>query len=288
METMPVQEKILLKNNFISGMRAVKSKYQATAIYFAVNAAGPLAAEIVKLAPKHFEDFWSTGVTVDLSAQSNPCPHFNPTFVYSAMGTKFNVHYGSDPVFSFHLAPIFTSIKDVQRPSTIGIEDLVEGAREQFFSLCSSLKSRLSLGSSSNLTLMDTEHLQLVRERPGNVGELERLRAITSASVPISTNKNATEVWTTVGFDKSGENVSTLTMRHAITAPNARKSLSNLAPVTTKPVSDSVPEVTFDGYKHLFINPFPVRGSQTKTRIARKSFYIEVCDGIRSCRVFFT
>ena len=202
METMPVQEKILLKNNFISGMRAVKSKYQATAIYFAVNAAGPLAAEIVKLAPKHFEDFWSTGVTVDLSAQSNPCPHLNPTFVYSAMGTKFNVHYGSDPVFSFHLAPIFTSIKDVQRPSTIGIEDLVEGAREQFFSLCSSLKSRLSLGSSSNLTLMDTEHLQLVRERPGNVGELERLRAITSASVPISTNKNATEVWTTVGFDK--------------------------------------------------------------------------------------
>ena len=123
-------------------------------------------------------------------------------------------------------------------------------------------------------TLMDTEHLQLVRERPGNVGELDGLRAITS--VPTSTNKNATEVWTTVGFDKSGENASTLTMRHVITAPNARKSLSNLASVTTKPVSDSVLEVTFDGYKHLFINPFPICGSQSKTRIARKSFYIEV------------
>ena len=711
METMPAREKILLKNNFISGMRAVKSK-SFVPIHSAVNAAGPLASEIFELAPKHFKEFWSTGVTIGISAQSKPCPHLNPTFVYSASGTKFNVHYGTDPVISFHLAPIFTSIKDTQRSSTIGINDLVEGARQQFFSLCSTLKSRLSLESSANLnirffvgdalafcralhycgdgnitktgiytyawggsqidfnvhdysqsdtrrapltfnvidtsnltdhlglinillltvpllqqssastiytntllntdmsdsglvskayadiptlalflgvapspnlslftthsdkhgmllsgiqfprsiswkfpfsavpstahdiqisntvvrlvcdtrklagflfsvyrnifvtengmellknpslvgksnhytrnsfvallgfvkakaptnwdqiihffidfielnasiriwlhhyqdllcqlhlynlftadtlrptflerlrspqdrfrgwkdvppvvcvvlkvprrnikiledmdpdeiltpslechssgpnfenahsslqfvfgdiersvskgesavriredhkgwegcsdlivtfymsswillghelksvkiglhfhpfappllrakiglllkiystTLMDSEHLQLVRERPGNVGELDRLRSITS--LPTSTNKNATEVWTTVGFDKSGKNASTLTMRHAITAPNARKSLSNLASVTTKPVSDSVLEVTFDGYKHLFTYPFPVRGSQTKTRIARKSFYIEVCDRICSCRISLT
>ena len=710
METMPAREKTLLKDNFISGMRAVKSK-SFVPIHSAVNAAGPLASEIFKLAPKHFKEFWSTGVTVGISAQSKPCPHLNPTFVYSASGTKFNVHYGTDPINSFHLAPIFTSIKDAQRPSTIGINDLVEGTRQQFFSLCSALKSRLSRESSANLTihffvgdalafcralhycgdrnttetgiytcawsgsqidfnvqdysqgntrrapltfnvidtsnltdhlglinillltvpllqqssastiytntllntdtsdsglvsktyadiptlalflgvapssnlslftthsdkhgmlfsgqfpqsiswkfsfsaipgtahdiqisntvvrlvydtrklagflfsvyrnifaaengmellknpslreqsnhytrnsfaallgfvkakapsdwdqiihsfidviesdasiqmwlhhyqdllcqlhlcnlftadtlrptflemlrspqdrfrgwkdvppvvcvvlkvprrnikiledmnpeeirtpslechssgpnfenvhsslqfvfgdiersvskgesvvkiledckgwegcsdlivtfympswillghelksvriglhfhpfappllrakiglllkiysttLMDTEYLQLVRERPGNVGELDRLRAITS--VPTSTNKNATEVWTTVGFDKSGEKASTLTMRHVITAPNARKSLSNLASVTTKPVSDSVLEVAFDGYKHLFTYPFPVRGSQSKTRIARKSFYIEVCDRVRSCRVSLT
>ena len=713
METMPAREKNNLKNNFTSGMKAVKSK--SSAVYSAVNAAGPLAAEIIKLAPKHFTEFWSTGVTVGISAQSNPCPHLNPTFVYSASGTKFNVHYGTDPIVSFHLSPIFTSVKDTRRPATIGIKDLVEGARQQFFSLCSSLKSRLSLESSPNLTirffvgdalafcralhycddgnltetgiytsawggsqidfsvqdygqsstrrapltfnvidtsnltdhlglvnillltvpllqqssastiytntllntdtddtglvskthtdiptlalflgvaplpnlslftshsdkhsmllsaiqfpqsiswkvpfsaipgiahdiqisntvvrlmwddnrklagflfsvyrnifaaenmmelmknpslkrqsnhysrygfvallgfvkakapndwdqiidffiefiesdasirlwlhhhqdllcqlhicnlftvdtlrptfvqrlrsphdrfhgwrdvppvvcvvlkvprrnlkiledmdpdeiltpslechtsgpnflnvhsslqfifgdirrsvpngesavkivedrkgwegcsdlivtfyvptwillnceaksvkiglhfhvcasnsaslraklglfltiysatLTDTEHLQLIRERPGNVGELDRLRAITS--VPISKNKNATEVWTTVGFDKSGKRASTLTMRHAITAPNAQKSLSSLALVTTKPVSDSVVEVTFDGYKHLFINPFPVCGSQCKTRIARKSFYIEVCDCTPSCGVALT
>ena len=719
METMPAREKILMKNNFISGMRSVKSK--PISVNSAVNAAGPLAAEIIELAPKHFREFWSTGVTVGISAQSNPCPHLNPTFVYSASGTKFNVHYGTDPVVSFHLFPIFASelIKDAQRPSTIGIKDLVEGAMQQFFSLCSSLKSRLSLKSSANLTirffvgdalsfcralhycgdgnltetgiytsawvgsqidfnvedysqndtgtrrapltfnvidtsnltdhlglinillltvpllqqssastiytntllntdtsdtglvsktyadiptlslflgvvplpnlslftthsdkhsmlyasqfpqsiswkfpftaipgtphdkhisntvarlvcdtrkladflfsvyrnifaaenmmellknpslkslsnhytrnsfvallafvkakvstdwdqiiaffidfiesdasirlwlhhhqdllcqlhlcnlftvgtlrpsfveglrspspqdrfhrwkdvppvvcvvlkvprpnikiledmdpdeiltpslecqssgpnflnvhsslqfvfgdlelerpvpkgesafkiledhkgwegrsdlivtfymptwillncesenvkiglqfhasasikaslraklgmflviysttLTDTEHLQLVRERPGNVGELDRLHTI--ASVPISTNKNATDVWTTVGFDKSEKKASTLTMRHVITAPNAQKSLSNLASVTTKPVSDSVVEVTFDGYKHMFIYPFPVRGSQSKTRIARKSFYIEVCDLNRSCRVSLT
>ena len=151
METMPAREKILLKNNFISGMRSVKS--EPVSVKYAVNAAGPLAAEIIELAPKHFREFWSTGVTVGVTAQSNPCPHLNPTFVYSASGTKFNVHYGTDPVVSFHLAPIFTSINDVQRPSTIGIKDLVEGARQQFFSLCSSLKSRLSLESSANLTI---------------------------------------------------------------------------------------------------------------------------------------
>jgi hypothetical protein len=154
METMPAREKILMKNSFISGMRAVKSKPIAasTAVNSAVNAAGPLAAEIIELAPKHFTEFWSTGVTVGISAQSNPCPHLNPTFVYSASGTKFNVHYGTDPIISFHLAPIFTSIKDTQRPSSIGIKDLVEGARQQFFSLCSSLKNRLSL-ESANLTI---------------------------------------------------------------------------------------------------------------------------------------
>jgi hypothetical protein len=717
MEIMPAREKILLKNNFISGMRAVKSKSVAvsTSVNSAVNAAGPLAGEIIKLAPNHFREFWSTGVTVGISTQSNSCPHLNPTFVYSASGTKFNVHYGTDPVASFHLAPILTSIKDTQRPSTIGIKDLVEGARQQFFSLCSSLKNRLSLESSANLTirffvgdalafcralhycgdgnltetgiytrawggsqidfndqdysqsdkqrapltfnvidtsnltdhlglinilvltvpllqqnsastiytntllntetndtglvgkayadiptlalflgvaplsnlslftthsdkhsmlfasqfpqsiswkfassfsaipgtahdiqisntvtrlvcdtrnvaaflfsvyrnifaaenamelfknpslagqsnhytrnsfvallgfvkakaptdwdqvigffikliesdasirmwlhhyqdllcqlhlcnlfttstlrptfverlrspqdrfhgwkdvppvvcvvlkvprrnikiledmapdeiltpslecqtsgpnfvnvhssiqfvfgdiersvpkgesairiledrkgwegcsdlivtfympswillncepknitiglhfhscpstmaslmaklgmsltiyattLTDTEHLQLVRERPGNVGELDRLRTI--ASVPISKNNSATEVWTTVGFDKSGKKVSTLTMRHVITTPNAQKSLSNMALVTIKPVSDSVLEMTFDKYKHLFIYPFPVDGSQSKTRIARKSSYIEVCDRVRSCRVFLT
>ena len=716
MEMMPAREKNLLKNNFNAGMRAVKAK--PVPIYSAVNAAGPLAGEIIELAPKHFREFWSTGVTVGTSAQSNNCPHLNPTFVYSASGDKFNVHYGTDPVFSFHLAPILTSIKDIRRPSIISIMDLVEGARQQFFSLCSSLKNRLSLESSANLiirffvgdalafcralhycgdgnitetgvynsawggsqidfnvqdysqydtqrapltfnvidtsnltdhlglinillltvpllqrssastiytntllntdtndtglvskayadistlalflgvapspnlslftthsekhsmllsatqfpqsipwkfpfsaipgiaqdsqisnttarlvgdnkklaeflfsvyrdifaaenmmeliknpslatqsnhytrnsfvallgfvkakaptdchqiiknfidfiesdsdasiagnmwlhhyqeflcqlhlcnlfsvdtlrptfverlrrpqdrfhewkdvppivcvvlkvprrnikiledmgpdkiltpslecqtggpnflniysslqfifgdieisaskgesvvkiledrkgwegcsdlivtfyvptwtllncepksvrislhfhvcasitaslkeklgmfqaiystTLTDTEHLQLVRERPGNVGELDRLRDITSA--PTSKNKNATEVWTTVGFDKSGKKASTLTMRHVITAPNAQISLSNLALVTTKPVSDSVLEVSFDGYKHVFIYPFPVRGSQSKTRIARKSFYIEVCGRILSCKVSLT
>ena len=159
------------------------------------------------------------------------------------------------------------------------------------FRVCASISASLREKLDPSLTiysttLMDTEHLQLVRERPGNVGELDRLRAITP--IPISKNKNATEVWTTVGFDKSGKKASTLTMRHVIMAPNAQKSLSNLASVTMKPVSDCVLEMTFGGYKHVFINLFPVHGSQSKTRIARKSFYIEVCDRILSCNVSLT
>ena len=70
METMPALEKILLKNNFISGMREVRSK--PIAVYSAVNAAGPLADEIIELAPELFREFWSTGVTVGTSAQFNP------------------------------------------------------------------------------------------------------------------------------------------------------------------------------------------------------------------------
>ena len=708
METMPTPEKNLLKDSFIAGMKAVKSKFPA--VHTAANAAGPFIFEAFDLASKHFKEFWSTGVTVGISGQNNPYPHLNPTFVHSAVGTKFNVHYGTDPIVSFHLASILTSVKDAPTPATVGLKDLIEGARQQFFSFCSSFKNRLSLPlanltirfyvgdalafcralhycgdanltetgiyayawggtqidfnvqdyshslterapltfnviDTSNLTdhlglinillvtvpllqqnpssaiytdtllnpdtsgpsrsalvgkacadiptlalflgvapspylshftsrsdkhgillfpktgsqvpqsiswkfpfsaipgaphdmqtsstvirlvcdaskvarflfsiycnmfaqentmemfknpllamqfkfhytrssfvallgfvktkaptdwdqtmdlfmdlvesntslmmglhhyqdlicqlhlrnlysmdtlqpdfvehlrsprdcfhgwkdvppvvcvvlkvprrnlktledidpdeigtpalechtsgsnfdnihtsvqfvfgdirgstrmeesaleiledckgwdgtsdlivtfympswilvrepksitislhihvtpasmsslcaklgmflkiysttLLDNKHLQLVRERPGNVGELDRLRTI--ASVPKSMNKNATEVETTVGFDKGGGNAaSTLTMRHDITAPGAQKSLSNMVLVTTRPVSDSTIEVAFDGYKHLFINPFVVRGSQSKTRIARKSSYIEVCE----------
>ena len=714
METMPSPEKALLRDNFTSGMNAVKSR--PTSVYSAIYAAGPSSFEILDLARKHSQAFWSTGVTVGVSAQSKSYPHLNPTFVYSAAGTTFNVHYGTDPIVSFHLAPILASIKDTQTSSTIGIKDLVEGARQQFFSLCSSLKSRLALEPSASLTirffvgdalafchalhycadanitetgiytyawsgtqidfnvqdytqtstrkapltfnvidtsnltdhlglintllltvpllqrhssstiytdtllntdasdsglstkacadiptlalflgiaplsylshftshsdkhgmmfsaitesqfpqsiswkfsfttipgathdmqisstvtrlacdptpvakflfavyynmfaaenvmemfknfqklrkpvhytrssfvtflgfvkakvstdwdqtmnsfiglvesntslligmnhyqdlicqlhlrnlltmdtlrptfieerrssrdrfhgwkdippvvcvvlkvprrcikiledmdpdeiltpsmachtmgpnfdnihsslqlffgdmqgsvsvgepaikiledrkgwkgssdlivtfympswillrepkgvsislhfqstpviarslrakldmfltifsttLMDTEHLQFTRERPGNVGELNRLHTI--AVVPESSSKNAREVRTTVGFHQSDVNASTLTMRHVITAPDAQKSLSNLASVTTRPVSDSVIQVTFDGYKHLFINPLAVRGSQSKTRIARKSSYIEVCGFIHpSIQSFF-
>ena len=180
----------------------------------------------------------------------------------------------SDLIVTFYM-PTWILLNFEPKSVEIGLYFHVSASLNE--SLWAKLGMPLAIYSTS---LTDIEHLQLVRERPGNVGEFDRLRTITS--VPMSTNKNATDVWTTVGFDKSEKKASTLTMRHVITAPNAQKSLSNLASVTTKPVSDSVVEVTFDGYKHLFIYPFPVRGSQSKTRIARKSLYIEVCDLIRS------
>jgi hypothetical protein len=180
----------------------------------------------------------------------------------------------SDLIVTFYM-PSWILLRE---PKTITIGLHIHDTAAVSASLRSKLAMFLKIYST---TLLDTEHLQLVRERPGNVGELDRLRTI--AVVLKSTNKNVTEVRTTVGFDKSGRNASTLTMRHVITAPDAQKSLSNLASVTTKPVSDSTIEVTFDGYRHLFINPLAVRGSQTKTRIARKSSYIEVCELVYSC-----
>ena len=185
----------------------------------------------------------------------------------------------SDLIVTFYI-PSWILLNREPKSITIGLHFHIRA------SISATLRTKLGLSLTIySTTLADTDHLELVRERPGSVGELDRLRDITST--PISTNKNATEVWTTVGFDNSGKKASTLTMRHDITAPDAQKSLSNLALVTTKPVSDSVVEVTFDGYKHVFIYPFPVRGSQSKTRIARKSFYIEVCDRILLCISFF-
>jgi hypothetical protein len=126
-------------------------------------------------------------------------------------------------------------------------------------------------------SLADTEHIHISPHRPNNTGEIYRLReqGIISESTFKKGGVNQRKVM--IQFDPSGRKIATSTIRDAVTAVDAIDSLRNGAQVSTT-LSDCSALVTFEGYRNQFVFPFPVIGTQLKTRIARKSSYIEVCD----------
>ncbi|CAA7259327.1 unnamed protein product [Cyclocybe aegerita] len=79
-----------------------------------------------------------------------------------------------------------------------------------------------------------------------------------------------------------GTKAVSLTIRDTITDVAATRSLSSGASVTSKAIGDCSIVVSYEGYNRTFAFPYPVRGKQHKTRIARKSSYIEIESFIRS------
>jgi hypothetical protein len=142
-----------LKTSFTSGMKYVLDN-SPESVLSSLRSAGPVDIfSILNEGPKLFRAFWTTGVTSPTSTPNTSPPYVNPTFVYSLSGKRFNVHYGTDPILSFHLAPAMTNIKGAQSPSTVSPKDLVALSMNQFSSWCSSFKRRLATGSKTNLVI---------------------------------------------------------------------------------------------------------------------------------------
>ena len=78
----------------------------------------------------------------------------------------------------------------------------------------------------------------------------------------------------------TGERVSMLTARADILDGPTRAILSSGAPVTSRQVSPCTIEISVGLEKRQLVYPFPVVGSVSKLRIARKSSYIEVGQGL--------
>ncbi len=106
------QGKQRLQTQFQSGMNKAAAKAsEDIVVYNACRSAVPLWQEIGKIAPNHFKSYWKSGVTCTPSVASAPLsPHLNPTFVHSSKGQIFNVHYGTDPIISFHLAATTSTV----------------------------------------------------------------------------------------------------------------------------------------------------------------------------------
>ncbi|KDR84228.1 hypothetical protein GALMADRAFT_56123 [Galerina marginata CBS 339.88] len=141
-----------LRASFISGMKSVLDRHDGDVIT-SMRSAGPLFLSLVGHSAKSYTAFWSTGITQSNTSQPTSLPHTNPTFTYSLSGKRFNVHYGTDPLLSFHLAPALTSVKGVKTPLNIRTEDIVECAMGQFNSWYSSFQKRISAGLGSNITI---------------------------------------------------------------------------------------------------------------------------------------
>ncbi|KAH8799251.1 hypothetical protein DL96DRAFT_1687932 [Flagelloscypha sp. PMI_526] len=96
------------------------------------RSAGPLMtrAMCTDVLSEAFRGFWRTGTTFTDLASISAATLLNPTFVYNRAGAGLGVHYGSDPLMGFHLAPIFGNISEVKR------EEIISVIRSEFQSWC--------------------------------------------------------------------------------------------------------------------------------------------------------
>ena len=147
----------------------------------------------------------------------------------------------------------------------------VRNTPQSLMSLMDKLGMRLTIYSTS---LSDTEHVEVLRHRPDNIGEVDHTRHL--SSVALSQADGADDGKVTMKFDSSGHKATTLTIRDNIRAGEAAKSLADKAEVTIKPLADCTILASYAQHQRYFIFPFPVHGAAAKLRIARKSLYLEV------------
>ena len=108
-----------------------------------LRAAGPLWMELNDMGSRQFDRYWKTGVTFEEGDKMAKANEINPTFAYSVMGKGFSLHYGSNPIVSFHLAKTLAPISGTRSNKTVTISDLVKGAMEEFKSWCLAFSKRI-------------------------------------------------------------------------------------------------------------------------------------------------
>ncbi|KAK0190368.1 hypothetical protein F5146DRAFT_929606 [Armillaria mellea] len=127
------QGKRRLQTQFQGGMNKAAAKAsEGSMVYNACRSAVPLWQEIGKVASDHFKSYWKSGVTCTLPVASPPpSTYVNPTFVHSSKGHIFNVHYGTDPIVSFHLAATTPGVSG-DHNRTLTARTVVAGVKLQF------------------------------------------------------------------------------------------------------------------------------------------------------------
>ncbi|KAF8180177.1 hypothetical protein BJ912DRAFT_1145817 [Pholiota molesta] len=141
--------------------------------------------------------------------------------------------------------------------------------------LKSQLGMRLAIFSTP---LTDATHIQVVRHRPGNAQEVERLRQTPGYNASTA-SESVTEV--TGNFSSSGDKAVNLVVRKEIADADAASSLASGIKVVTKPLTDSSVLVIFGDHKYRLRYPFPVQMKRLQMRIARKSSFIELETPVR-------
>ncbi|KAI9056334.1 hypothetical protein FKP32DRAFT_1682302 [Trametes sanguinea] len=106
----------------------------------------PLSAQSVFVYSQQFHHYWKTGTT---SYGGEDLPHVNPTFLQSRRGEGFHIHYGTDPLAPFHLAPYFGNHKT----GSFTPSEMVSAARSQFQEWCQAFRMRVR-ASQTNTPLL--------------------------------------------------------------------------------------------------------------------------------------
>ncbi|KAK7043385.1 MYND-type domain-containing protein [Favolaschia claudopus] len=121
-----------------TGFKSTVADYQKDnkgSYWHTSRSAGPLMMYAIGILSECYQDFWKHGTTFISASRQSTANLLNPTFVYTQVGTQCDVHYGTDPVMPFHLAPIFGN--NGVKPSR---SDIVKGIRDQFHNWCNAFR----------------------------------------------------------------------------------------------------------------------------------------------------
>lgn len=134
--------------------------------------------------------------------------------------------------------------------------------------------------------LMDNQYVHVFPERPNFSGQ--SMTAITPIPTgPPSSQANATSAMdsnpTVVSLDEVCRTIASLCIRCAVISKAAQVALSGGAIVTARSISPYAVEIVFGNFEHVALFPFSIDGTRLKTRIARKSMYVEVSCFCSSC-----
>ncbi|KAI0816053.1 hypothetical protein BC628DRAFT_1334426 [Trametes gibbosa] len=103
------------------------------------RAAGPLFVRSPPVAAIQVTNYWKTGTTLSDPEQLALAKFLNPTFAYSLLGEGCTVHYGTDPLSSFHSAALFGNCKGNVRST-----NMVTSAQTEFAEWCTAFRGSLA------------------------------------------------------------------------------------------------------------------------------------------------
>ncbi|KAF9527999.1 hypothetical protein CPB83DRAFT_855164 [Crepidotus variabilis] len=133
---------------------------------------------------------------------------------------------------------------------------------------------RVKTGKESTIfsaSLTDAEHVYILRYRPNDPRDICPPDDFAPRLPSLHNQRQISVV-----FDESSTKITTLVQKDDLKKTKAKERLAGGAVVDVSVLTDNALLASFDGYEKLFTFPFPVRGRQRKTRIARRSSYIEV------------
>ncbi|KAF9026964.1 hypothetical protein BDZ89DRAFT_952571 [Hymenopellis radicata] len=138
-EALSPQQRKEMEATFAAGCDAALKRSPGAAP--ASRAFGPLMAFGLAAAMQSFGLFWTTGTTYTEPKSIKKASHVNPTFLYCLGRKGFHVHYGTDPLSLFHLAPDLAGTADLV---TMDLSAIRKSAQSQFSAWCNGYRSALN------------------------------------------------------------------------------------------------------------------------------------------------
>ena len=138
-----------------------------------------------------------------------------------------------------------------------------------------------------SVELTDRGHVHITRERPGNPGELQKLRNVSFAQPTVEGTQRLCDP-VKVTLDSANRKVAFFTGRANIQDLKAKAALSNGATVSVNQISPRVMQISIGNNLQSIVYPFPINSTDCRTRISRKLSHVEVSPRIGFFRIDLT